>query len=70
MYLKAMVITCKTIMLAAPAKAIARPTQCCANKTRYSVSHASKDIQQNDMRNKLMQVCVHEQSIKISLLQH
>jgi hypothetical protein len=44
MNLKAMTISCKDIMLAATAKAIARLSQYVVNKTMYCVSEASMSV--------------------------
>jgi hypothetical protein len=49
MYLKAMLIACKNIMLAPPAKAIAGLAQYSANEISYYISANKQERQQNNV---------------------
>jgi hypothetical protein len=65
-----MLIVYKTIMLAAPAKAIAGRAQYCVNETSYCVSQTSKIVQRSNIV-KQADAGGHKQTCtKISLLQH
>jgi hypothetical protein len=70
MYLKATAIIFTAIMLATPAKAIARLSQYVVSIDIYCVSPASSSVDKITRRNALTHTCINEQSIKMSLLQH